>query len=70
VALAASSQLIGQGLMVFATGRLPAFIVGIGLLMQPLVSAAAGWLAFGETLGAVEMIGALMIASALLLVRR
>ena len=70
VALAASSQLIGQGLMVFATGRLPAFIVGIGLLMQPLVSAAAGWLAFGETLGAVEIIGALMIASALLLVRR
>jgi drug/metabolite transporter (DMT)-like permease len=68
--LAVSSQLAGQGLMVFASGRLPAFVVGIGLLVQPLVSAAAGWMIFGEALGPVELAGAAMIAAALVLVRR
>ncbi len=70
VALAVSSQLAGQGLMVFATGRLPAAIVSIGLLLQPLVSAAAGWLAFGEQLGPLELLGAALIAAALLIIRR
>ena len=69
-ALAVSSQLVGQGLMVFASGRLPAFIVGIGLLVQPLVSAAAGWLVFGETLSPLEILGAGLIAAALVLIRR
>lgn len=70
VALAVSSQLAGQGLMVFASGRLPAFVVGVGLLVQPLVSAITGWLVFGETLGPVALTGALMIGVALILVRR
>jgi len=70
VALAVSSQLAGQGLMVFASGRLPAFILGIGLLIQPLVSATAGWLVFGEALGPVEMLGAALILAALLIIRR
>lgn len=70
VALAVSSQLVGQGLMVFASGRLPAAILSIGLLLQPLVSAAAGWLAFGETLGPLELLGAAFIAAALLTIRR
>jgi drug/metabolite transporter (DMT)-like permease len=70
VALAVSSQLIGQGLMVFASGKLPASVLALGLLVQPLVSAAAGWLIFGEALGPVELAGAAMIAAALVLVRR
>lgn len=70
VALAVSSQLAGQGLMVFASGRLPAFVVGVGLLVQPLVSAITGWLVFGETLGPIALTGALMIGVALILVRR
>jgi len=70
MALAISSQLLGQGLMVFASGRLPAFVVGIGLLVQPLVSAAAGWAMFGEALGPAELVGAGMIAAALVLIRR
>jgi drug/metabolite transporter (DMT)-like permease len=70
LALAASSQLVGQGLMVFASGKLPAPVIGIGLLVQPLVSALTGWLVFGEVLGPVEIIGAMMIGAALVLVRR
>ncbi len=68
--LALSSQLIGQGLMVYASGKLPAPILGLGLLVQPLVSATTGWLAFGEALGAIEFLGAGMIAAALVMVRR
>lgn len=70
IGLAVSSQLLGQGLMVFASGRLPSFIIGIGLLVQPLVSAATGWLAFGETLTPLELLGAALIAAALVLIRR
>lgn len=70
VALAVSSQLVGQGLMVLASGRLPAFIVGIGLLVQPLVSAIAGWLAFDEVPGPAQLLGAVFIGAALLLIRR
>jgi drug/metabolite transporter (DMT)-like permease len=70
LALAVSSQLAGQGLMVFASGRLTAPVIGIGLLVQPLVSALAGWLAFGEALGPVELLGAALVAAALVLVRR
>ncbi|MGL6044673.1 MAG: DMT family transporter [Sandaracinobacteroides sp.] len=68
--LAVSSQLAGQGLMVFASGRLPAPVIGIGLLVQPLVAALTGWLVFGEALGPVELAGAAMVAAALVLVRR
>lgn len=69
LALAVSSQLAGQGLMVFASGRLPAFALGLGLLVQPLVSAAAGWLVFGEALGPMEAVGAALILGALLRIR-
>jgi drug/metabolite transporter (DMT)-like permease len=68
--LAVSSQLLGQGLMVYASGKLPAPVIGIGLLVQPLVSAAGGWLLFGEVLGPVELLGATLVAAALVLVRR
>lgn len=70
VALAVSSQLAGQGLMVFASGRLPASVLALGLLVQPLVSAAAGMVAFGERLSALELVGAGLILVALALVRR
>jgi drug/metabolite transporter (DMT)-like permease len=69
IGLALSSQIAGQGLMVFASGRLPAFVVGLGLLVQPLVSALAGWLAFGETLGPLELAGAALILLALIRLR-
>jgi drug/metabolite transporter (DMT)-like permease len=69
-ALAVSSQLLGQGLMVFASGRLSAAVLGLGLLVQPLVSAMAGWAVFGEVLGPLELAGAGLVAAALVIVRR
>jgi drug/metabolite transporter (DMT)-like permease len=69
-ALAITSQLAGQGLMVFASGRLPAPVIGVGLLVQPTVSAVAGWLLFGEVLGPPQLAGAAMVLVALGLIRR
>jgi drug/metabolite transporter (DMT)-like permease len=67
--LALGSQVIGQGLLVYALGVVPPLVIGLALLTQPAISAAIGWLAYGETLSATDAIGAVAIATALVLVR-
>ena len=70
VGLALCSQVIGQGLMIYALGRLSPLIVGLALLTQPVVAAAIGWIVYAERLGAADLIGAVLVAVALVLVRR
>lgn len=48
--LALGSQVIGQGLVIHAMGHLPPIVVGLGLLTQPIVGAAIGWLFYAERL--------------------
>jgi drug/metabolite transporter (DMT)-like permease len=67
--LALGSQVLGQGLLVYAIGALPPLVVGLTLLTQPAISALIGWLAYGETLKLVDWLGAAAIAGALVLVR-
>jgi drug/metabolite transporter (DMT)-like permease len=67
--LAIGSQVIGQGLVVFAMGRLSPVVVGIALLTQPLVSATVGWAAYGERMTGPDIAGALALAAALVLIR-
>ena len=67
--LALTSQVLGQGLLVYALGVVPPLIVGLALLTQPAISALIGWLAYGETLTPLDAVGALAIALALILVR-
>jgi len=69
VILALSSQVIGQGLLVYGLGSVSPLVVGLTLLTQPAISAFVGWMAYGETLSPVDLIGALAIAAALVLVR-
>lgn len=69
IGLALASQVIGQGLMIYAIGHLSPLVVGIALLTQPIVAGTVGWLAYGERLGLPDFIGALMVAIALVLVR-
>ena len=64
VVLALSSQVLGQGLLVYAIGALPPLVVGLVLLTQPAISAIIGWIVYGERLQ-----GAAAIAAALVLVR-
>ena len=69
VGLALSSQLIGQGLLVYSLRHFPPLAIGLALLTQPAIAALAGWLAFGETLGPVDIIGMALLAAALVLAR-
>jgi drug/metabolite transporter (DMT)-like permease len=66
---ALSSQVFGQGLLVYSIGVFPPLVVGLALLTQPAVSALIGWLVYGETLSAADWVGAVAIAAALVLVR-
>ena len=69
IALALCSQLLGQGLLVFALGQVPPLVVGIALLTQPAISALLGWLYYDEGLTLLDWTGAAAIVVALLLVR-
>ena len=70
VALALCSQVMGQGLMVYALGRISPLVIGLTLLTQPIVAAFVGWLMFDETLGALDLFGAVLVGLALVLVRQ
>lgn len=70
VALALVSQVIGQGAMVYALGKLPPLVIGIALLIQPIVAGTVGWIVYAERPGPADLVGAVMVAVALVLVRR
>lgn len=70
LALAVVSQLIGQGCMIYALGHLSPLVVGIALLIQPTVGAVLGWVIFDERLAAADILGAVLVAAALVLVRQ
>ena len=69
ILLSLGSQVIGQGLLVYAVGHLSPVVVGIALLTQPALSALIGWLAYGERLSIADAAGALLICIALVLIR-
>lgn len=70
IALALCSQVLGQGLMIYALGHLTPLVIGVALLTQPVVAGTIGWIAYGETLGPLDFTGALLVGIALVLVRR
>lgn len=69
VILALVSQLIGQGFLIYALGLLSPLVIGIALLIQPAVAAALGWAIFDERLATADIVGAVLVAIALMLVR-
>jgi drug/metabolite transporter (DMT)-like permease len=70
IGLALASQVVGQGLMIYAIGHLSPLVVGIALLTQPVVAGTVGWIVYDERLGVPDFIGAALVAVALVLVRR
>ncbi|WP_375404339.1 DMT family transporter [uncultured Sphingomonas sp.] len=70
VGLALASQVLGQGLMIYALGKLSPLVIGIALLTQPVVAGTVGWIVYGEKLGAPDLLGIALVAAALVLVRR
>lgn len=69
VGLSISSQLIGQGCLVYALRHFPPLVIGIALLCQPAVAALAGWISFGEVLSLVDLLGVALMGSALVLAK-
>ncbi len=69
VLLALGSQVVGQGLIVYAVGHLRPLVVGLTLLVQPAIAATIGALRFGEVPGPAEIGGAALVVVALILVR-
>lgn len=69
ILLALSSQIIGQGLLIWSLPRFSPLIIGLTLLVQPAVAALAGWWAFGELLGPIDIFGGMMVGAALVLIR-
>jgi drug/metabolite transporter (DMT)-like permease len=67
--LSFGSQVLGQGLLVYAVGYLSPVVVGLGLLAQPAAGAAIGAAVYGERLSPADWAGALLIAAALVLIR-
>ena len=70
IALALVSQLIGQGLLVYAMGHVRPLVTGLTFLLQPAVAAAIGWVGYGEKLTAPDWIGAALVGAAIVAVRR
>jgi drug/metabolite transporter (DMT)-like permease len=67
--LSFGSQVVGQGMLVYAVGHLSPVVVGLGLLAQPAAGAVIGRFAYGETFSAADAAGAVLIAIALVLIR-
>ena len=69
IIFALTSQVIGQGLLIYSIGVFSPIVVGLVLLTQPAIAALIGWFAFGEALSAADWVGAVAVALALVLVR-
>ncbi len=69
ILLALSSQVIGQGLLTYALSHFKPLLIGLALLLQPAISAVAGWLVFEETLTLFDIVGGVLVMAALVLVR-
>jgi drug/metabolite transporter (DMT)-like permease len=69
IALALLSQVIGQGLLVYSLKHFTPLVVGLTLLTQPGVAVLVGWFVFGEALSALDLVGMVLVAAALVLAR-
>jgi drug/metabolite transporter (DMT)-like permease len=69
ILLSISSQLVGQGLLVYAMGHLSPVLVGLCFLTQPIASAGIGWAVYAEALSLSDALGALLVCAALVLIR-
>ncbi|MEM6908940.1 MAG: DMT family transporter [Pseudomonadota bacterium] len=69
VLLFVSSQLIGQGLLVYSLGHFPPLVIGLALLTQPAVAALVGYAVFDEVLTGLDVVGMALLGSALVAAR-
>jgi len=61
LALALVSQVLGQGLLAVALGRLPATFSSLVIFLEAVGAAALGWLILSEMLGPLQIFGGALI---------
>lgn len=67
--LAFSAQLFGQSFIAYAFAHLPAALGALTLLIQPIIATIAAWFLLGEHLTVVEILGAAIILSGIMVSR-
>jgi len=68
--LAWVSHALGQSLIAYALGHLPASFSSLVVLVQPVAAAFFGWLWLGEGLQALQIVGGIVVLFGILLARR
>ncbi|WP_341915842.1 DMT family transporter [Ferrovibrio terrae] len=68
--LAWVSHALGQGLIAYALGHLPASFSSLVVLVQPVAAAFFGWLWLGEGLQPLQIAGGIVVLGGILLARR
>ncbi|MBS1218708.1 MAG: conserved rane protein of unknown function [Proteobacteria bacterium] len=70
IALALVTQAGGQSLIAYAMAHLPGTFSSVGLLWQPVAAALFAWVLIGETLGALQFAGGLLVLVGIAIARR
>lgn len=68
--LAWLSHALGQGLIAYALGHLPASFSSLVVLIQPVAAAFFGWIWLGEGLAPLQLAGGVVVLIGILLARR
>lgn len=59
--LAAISHTMGQGTIAYGLGHLPTSLSSVVLLLQPVVAGLAAWAILGEGMGALQILGGMVV---------
>jgi drug/metabolite transporter (DMT)-like permease len=70
IGCALCAQVLGQSLIAYALAHLPATLGAIGLYVQVVASTLYAWLLLHERLGPLQLLGGLVVLSAIALARR
>jgi len=68
--LALVSQVLGQGLIIYALAHLPAHFSAVTLLLQPLVASLLAWMLFAESPVPRQALGGMVLLCGIVLARR
>ncbi len=63
-------HLAGQGAIAWSLGRLPTALAAVVVLVQPVVAAALGWLAFGERISVLQAVGGILALAGVVVAQR
>jgi len=70
IGLAAVSQIIGQGFVIYALAHLPAHFSAVTLLLQPAIAALLAWWLFLETPEPQQAVGGVVMLVGIVLARK